>query len=141
MQRGRLIVERNACIVQRERRDKLCGGIVHLAQEQELSGHDALALDSDDAPILAALASHRRALEDAEARTADLEREKAAWGRASGALRHQAEVVEVALTDQLRQLTEMRDDCTTSQGRASVKTVVDWLQALGARLLRVSGAS
>ena len=37
MQRGRLIVERNACIVQRERRDKLCGGIVHLAQEQELT--------------------------------------------------------------------------------------------------------
>ena len=96
------------------------------------------ALDGADAPIVAALASHRSALADAERSASVLEGEVARWGRASAALRHEAEVLEVRLTDQLVQLERMRDDCATAEGRGEVKAVVGQLRSLGERLLRIT---
>jgi hypothetical protein len=95
--------------------------------------------DSPDAPIVAALASHRTGLDEAEAACARLEGEARSWGRASSALSHSAQVVEVRLTDQLLLLTRMLDDCSTADGRAAVKAVVARLKGLGSRLSRLSG--
>ena len=91
----------------------------------------------EDAPIVAALASHRKALDDAQARAQQLVAEISAGPRSSG-LRHQAEVAECGLTDQLHQLTEMRDDCRTVEGRELCKAVIDRLHGIGRTLLRVS---
>ena len=91
-----------------------------------------------DAPIIAALASHRDALGDSEAAASALEKEAANWGRVSTALYHRVQIVEVRLTDQLLQLTQMLDDCATAEGRSVVKTVVTRLRTLGARLVRLS---
>jgi hypothetical protein len=49
-------------------------------------------------------------------------------------LRHEAEVVEVRLTDQLLVLTMMLDDCTTPAGREAVKGVMAAVKRLGERL-------
>ena len=91
-----------------------------------------------DAPIIAALASHRDALGDSEAAASALEKEAANWGRVSTGLCHRVQIVEVRLTDQLLQLTQMLDDCATAEGRSVVKTVVTRLRTLGARLVRLS---
>ena len=113
-----------------------------IANEEEtyraaLNDNGAAATDdSPDAPILAALGSHRSGLEAAESACARLEAE-AKHGSSSG-LRHEAEKLEVRLTDQLMQLTTMLDDCVTADGRAAVKALVAKLKGLGARLLRVS---
>ena len=95
----------------------------------------AMAPDDADAPIVAALASHGRALAEAEKEAATLEKE--AGYNARGVV-HPAQVIEVRLTDQLLQLNEMRDDCVTPAGRTAVKAVIGRLQALGDRLLRLS---
>ncbi|EOD41910.1 hypothetical protein EMIHUDRAFT_431863 [Emiliania huxleyi CCMP1516] len=93
--------------------------------------------DDPDAPIVAALASHRRGLAEAEAATEALLREA---GRSGGRhLSHEAQKVEVRLTDQLLQLTEMRDDCETAAGRAVVKAEMERLQRLGRSLRSLSG--
>ena len=113
-----------------------------IANEEEtyraaLNDNGAAATDdSPDAPILAALGSHRSGLEAAESACARFEAE-AKHGSSSG-LRHEAEKLEVRLTDQLMQLTTMLDDCVTADGRAAVKALVAKLKGLGARLLRVS---
>ena len=94
---------------------------------------------SPDAPILAALSSHTAGLDDAERACTGLEEEaRGTGGRASAALRHRAEIVEVRLTDQLLMLTTMLDDCTTAEGRTVVKRSVTRLKALGQRALRIS---
>jgi chromosome segregation ATPase len=101
-------------------------------------GGDGSGVGEEDAPIVAALASHRAALADTGRSARALEEEVARWSRASAALRHEAEVLEVRLTDQLQQLERMKDDCATAEGRLAVKEVVGALRALGARLLRIS---
>ena len=52
----------------------------------------------------------------------------------------QLETIEVRLTDQLLQLTEMRDDCETAAGRAVVKAEMERLQRLGRSLRSLSGS-
>ena len=95
----------------------------------------AMAPDDADAPIVAALASHGRALAEAEKEAAALEKEA---GYNARGVAHPAQVIEVRLTDQLLQLNEMRDDCVTPAGRTAVKAVIARLQGLGERLLRLS---
>jgi len=104
------------------------------------SSDTAAVMDGEDAPIIAALTSHRGGLNTAEARAAQFEKELAAWGKASSTLRHEAEIEEVRLTEQLKQLHDMQDDCTTAEARGAVKAVIDRLQAIGKRLLRISQA-
>ena len=93
-----------------------------------------------DAPIVAALASHSDALDEVDRATAQLERELAAVGRVAASSRHQAEKLEVRLTDQLHQLNAMLDDCVSSDGRHQVKLRISRLRGLGARLLKISQA-
>jgi hypothetical protein len=118
------------------------GGIAS-AEEANAAAYEAATAEAGtssagpDAPIIAALASHKRALDEATEATAKLEAEKAAWGKATSGLRHQAEIIEVRLTDQLQQLTQMLDDCSTADGRATVKGSIGRLRALGTRLLRI----
>ena len=96
----------------------------------------AIVDDGPDAPIVAALGSHREGLADASAQTARLEAE-AAHGVSAG-LKHAAQVLEVRLTDQLLMLDAMLGDCETSEGRVAVKAVVADLRGLGTRLVRIS---
>ena len=123
------------------------GSAVAAAHAEREAFHAALAAsveDADgaalgpDAPIIAALRSHKAALDDAEAATDACESAAADWGRVDATLRHRAEVVEVRLTDQLLQLQQMLDDCATADGRATVKAAVGRLRGLGARLLKIS---
>jgi len=46
---------------------------------------------------------------------------------------------QVRLTDQLLQLTLMRDDCETAAGRAAVKLEIERLRSVGQSLLPLSG--
>ena len=73
-------------------------------------------------------------LKASEARTRDLEAEAGGWGVPPTDLRHEAEVVEVRLTDQLLVLTMMLDECTTPAGREAVRGVMAAVRALGERL-------
>jgi hypothetical protein len=107
------------------------------AEDAGASAKGAAAID-DDAPIVAALGSHGSALDEHERATLALEQEVASWGRVSSTVRHAAEVLEVRLTDQLLQLDQMLDDCTTAHGRQKVKEKVTRLRALGQRLLKMS---
>ena len=84
-------------------------------------------------------ASHNGALDAAEERTTEIEAELRRCGRGSRSA-HAAQVVEVRLTDQLLQLQQMLDDCTTSEGRQAVKRAVVRLRAVGTRLLAVQPA-
>eukprot|EP00900_Chrysochromulina_parva_P027380 jgi/Chrpa1/9276/Chrysochromulina_OHIO_Genome00020591-RA len=95
-------------------------------------------IDDVDAPIMAAHASHMRALKEAEDQSEMLAKELAAWGRASSSLRHAAEQLEVRLTEQLRQLIDMQDDCCTVEARLACKSVIDRLHSVGKKLLCVS---
>ena len=111
---------------------------VFRASLDESGGGDD-ADDSPDAPILAALGSHRGGIDRAESACKRLEDEAKGWGgRVPSGLRHQAEVVEVTLTDQLLQLTRMLDDCATADGRSAVKGAIARLKGVGARLLKIS---
>ena len=103
-------------------------------------GDESDERDERDAPILAALVSHTSALDDAEASAAKLDKEVQSWGSVSRGARHAAEIIEVQLTDQLVQLTEMLDDCVSARGREAVKLRVSRLRGLGARLLKISQA-
>lgn len=105
---------------------------------QKADGVCPSSMNGVDTPIIAALSSHESALNDALKHAVSLETEVEKWGRASTALRHAAEVLEVNLTDQLKQLTHMLDDCQTVEGRAAVKAVMHRLRACGDRLLRIS---
>ena len=87
-----------------------------------------------DEGLLRALETHRVGLKASEARTRDLEAEAGGWGVPPTDLRHEAEVVEVRLTDQLLVLTMMLDDCTTPAGREAVKGVMAAVKRLGERL-------
>ena len=97
------------------------------------------AAASPDAPILAAIRSHNSGLDEVEAKTAKLEAEAGNYIRQSG-LKHAAELLEVSMTDQLLQLTQMLDDCVTADWRAAVKVVVARLRSLGARLRPLAGS-
>ena len=97
-------------------------------------------IDDVDAPIIASHASHMRALKEAEDQSEMLAKELAAWGRASSSLRHAAEQLEVRLTEQLRQLIDMQDDCCTVEARLACKSVIDRLHSVGKKLLCVSQA-
>ena len=94
-----------------------------------------------DAPIVAALVSHRRGIEDAEATTTSLEEVAARDYNGRKSVAHDAQRIEVRLTDQLLQLTTMRDDCETVSGRNAVKQEMARLQTLGQRLLGLSRAA
>jgi hypothetical protein len=83
------------------------------------------------------LASHSDAIDEAAKSAAALSAESSSWGRTAG-IRHQAQVIEVRLTDQLQTLTLMLDDCCTTTGRSKVKAVIGHLRALGTRLLAMS---
>ena len=87
-----------------------------------------------DEGLLRALETHRVGLKASEARTRDLEAEAGGWGVPPTDLRHEAEVVEVRLTDQLLVLTMMLDECTTPAGREAVKGVMSAVKRLGERL-------
>ena len=64
------------------------------AFQSALASEDADAdASGPDAPILAALASHKAALEDAESSTVACESAAADWGRVDASLRHRAEMV------------------------------------------------
>ena len=89
--------------------------------------------------IPARQASHNGALDAAEDRATEIEAGLRRCGRGSR-FAHAAQVVEVRLTDQLLQLQQMLDDCTTSEGRQAVKRVVVRLRAVGTRLLAVQPA-
>jgi len=98
----------------------------------------AVADDGPDAPIIAALASHRMGLAQVAKQTEQLETEAGRHSMRGAGLKHAAEVLEVKLTDQLLMLDAMLGDCETSEGRVLVKAVVAQVRALGTRLLRFS---
>lgn len=128
-------------------RESTAGGPGHpnglLAEGAIGSDADTPTLDPD-APIIAALASHRRGIAEAEEATAALQTAAARGygiGTARGRVFHEAQRIEVRLTDQLLQLTTMRDDCETAAGRAAVKLQMERLRALGTALLPLSGGT
>jgi len=110
------------------------------AQEAEFSAASNAegVVSGPDAPILAALGSHREALDEASCTTSSLEAEAVRWGRVSGTIRHNAEMLEVRLTDQLLQLTNMLDDCETADARTRCKALISRLREMGTRLLKLS---
>ena len=140
-------------------------GVQAYASALARGGAEGVDDESADAPIIAALvrvssdtcrpparrrltlsryfparqASHNGALDAAEDRATEIEAELRLCGRGPR-FAHAAQVVEVRLTDQLLQLQQMLDDCTTSEGRQAVKRVVVRLRAVGTRLLAVQPA-
>ena len=76
---------------------------------------------ASDAPIVAAIPSHRTALAAVKKRMRSIEVVTSdPWSNHTG-MTHEVEKLEVALTDQLLAINTMLDDCITDQGRQAVK--------------------